>query len=212
MAKKGRSSPRFVKRPSPVVPEYYMTARDEPIHERGKGTTASGILLADYSRDDAYLIQYAFNELGSKNGLKVVHDGGEVINYLNRAVRSSDRLNYNLPDVLLLDLNLPMVDGFDVLRWIRTEPQLRDLPVIVLTDCNFVEDVNRAYHLGAYSFFVKTPHFKDAVQMCLSLQRYRQDLNAGKDAKMPNPIWPEKRALNHFNPRPRPATAFPAAM
>jgi CheY-like chemotaxis protein len=188
-----------------------MKARDERVDERGKGRTANGILLADYSQDDAYLIQYAFKKLGWQNEVKVVRDGGEVINYLSGAARNSDRTNSKLPDVLLLDLNLPMIDGFDVLRWIRTQPQLRDLPVIILTDCNFVEDVNRAYRLGAHSFFVKTPHFKDAIRMCLSLQQYRHDVNTGKDAKMPEPIWPEKHSLSVYPPEQSEQPCFPVA-
>jgi CheY-like chemotaxis protein len=155
--------------------------------------------MAEDSSDDAYLIQHALNELGSDK-LTVVRDGGEVINYLNRASRNSDGMNCKLPDVLLLDLNLPMIDGFDVLRWIRTQPHLKDLPVIVLTDNDFVEDVNKAHRLGAHSFFVKTPRFRDAVEMCFRLQRYRQDVQAGNDAKMPEPVWPREHALNPFCP------------
>lgn len=173
-----------------------MNARDDPVNERGKGIPANGILVAEDSSDDAYLIQYALNELGSDHELTVVRDGGEVINYLNCAIRNFDGMHVKLPDLLLLDLNLPMIDGFDVLRWIRAQPHLKDLPVIILTDRNFIEDVNRAYHLGAYSFFVKSPGFKDAVQMCLSLQRYRQDVEVGKAAKMPAPVWPREHVLS----------------
>jgi CheY-like chemotaxis protein len=177
-----------------------MKARDEPVNEGGKGNKANGILLAEYSSDDAYLIRYVFNEISPQHELKVVRDGGDVINYLNGAALNSDCLNRKIPDVLLLDLNLPLIDGFDVLRWIRTQPRLKDLPVVILTDCDFVEDVNRAYHLGAYSFFVKSPRFEDAVRHCLSLQRYRQDVKTDKDAKMPRPVWPREHALSPFRP------------
>src|SRR5262249_38697502 len=143
-----------------------MKTGDWPVNEREKGTSASGILVADYSRDDAYLIQYAFNELGSGNELSVVCDGGEVINYLNGASSHLGRRKFNIPDVLLMDLNLPLINGFEVLAWIRTQSHLKDLPVVILTDWNFVEDINKACDLGAHSFFIKTPNFEDAVLHC----------------------------------------------
>jgi CheY-like chemotaxis protein len=186
-----------------------MKARDEPVKEREKGAMANGILVADYSPDDAYLLQYTLSQLGSERELKVVRDGGEVINYLNGAAHNAEPLKHKLPDVLLLDLNLPLIDGFDVLRWIRTQPHLKDLPVVILTDRNFVEDVNKAWRLGAHSFFVKTARFKDPVQLCLALQWYRQDVSAGKDAKMPEPVWPGKHALSIFPPHPTEEPCFP---
>jgi two-component system, response regulator len=175
-----------------------MENRDRPVNERGKGSMANGILLAEDSRDDAFLIQQAFNELGSGNELSVVCDGREVINYLNGAGPYFDRCKFKLPDVLLLDLNLPFINGFGVLTWIKAQPHLKDLPVVILTDWNFVEDINKACDLGAHSFFIKTPDFEDAVQHCLSLQRYRQDVKAGKDAEKPARVWPRKDALSPF--------------
>jgi CheY-like chemotaxis protein len=172
--------------------------------EKEKRTTTTGILVADYSPEDTYLIQYAFNEIELGDEIKIVRDGGEVINYLNGAAHNGDPLKRKVPDVLLLDLNLPLIDGFDVLRWLKTKPSLKDLPVVIQTDRNFVEDVSTAWRLGAHSFFVKTPRFKDAVQMCAALQTYRQDARAGKDAKMPDPVWPEEEALSIF-PLDRPS-------
>jgi hypothetical protein len=88
---------------------------------------------------------------------------------------------------------------------------LKELPVVILTDCNFVEDVSKAYHLGAHSYFLKFARFKDAVEMCLSLQRYRQDVNAGKAAIMPEPVWPGRHALRMFPPDPFEGRRFPVA-
>jgi CheY-like chemotaxis protein len=188
---------------------YFVNARDDPVKERGKETTISGILVADYSRDDACLLQYAFNEVGLGDEIKIVRDGGEVINYLNGTAYNGDPRKQKVPDVLLLDTNLPLIDGFDVLRWIKTKPHLKDLPVVILTDRNFVEDINKAWRLGVHSFFVKTARFKDAVQMCVSLRRYRQDLRAGKDANMPESVWPGKEALSIFPLGPTEQPCFP---
>jgi CheY-like chemotaxis protein len=154
--------------------------------------------VADYSRDDAYLIEYAFNELGSGHGLSVVRNGRDVINYLNGAGPYFDRRKFKLPDVLLMELNLPFINGFEVLTWLRTQPHLNPLPVVILTDWNFVEDIDKACDLGAHSIFIKTPNFADVVQHCLSLQRYSEDLKAGKDGTKPARIWPRKELLSPF--------------
>src|SRR5215475_4537897 len=155
-----------------------------------------GILLAEDSMDDAYLIQRAFNRDGWESELQVVRDGKEAIEYLQGIGRFSDRSKFKFPDLLLLDLKLPCEDGFQVLVWLRNQPALKYLPVVILTDCDFLEEANKAYRLGAHSYFVKTTDFRDAVKLCLSMCQYVLAVKRNLDAKMPAPVWPYNFGFN----------------
>src|SRR5439155_25134350 len=86
--------------------------------------------------------------------------------------RFSSREEYPLPHLLLLDLKMPRTDGFDVLRWIRHQPGLSSLRVLVLTGSDHIRDVNQAYQLGANSFMVKPDDFQNFVQLSKNLQTH----------------------------------------
>src|SRR5690348_16539021 len=113
------------------------------------------ILLAEDREDDIVLIRKAFKDGGIRYPLMIVRDGEEAISYLSGQGRYSNRELYPIPALFLLDLTLPVTDGFEVLRWVRSRPELEDMPVIVLTASDRIRDVNQAYRLGAYSFLVK---------------------------------------------------------
>jgi CheY-like chemotaxis protein len=117
------------------------------------------ILLAEDDERDIILVQRAFKETGVLNPLYVVRDGVEAIAYLKGEGAYINRAEYPLPTILLLDLRMPRVNGFDVLRWIRNDSGMRNLRVVVLTGSNHKDDVNLAYQLGANSFLVKTYDF-----------------------------------------------------
>src|SRR5215469_10222666 len=91
------------------------------------------ILLVDDSGNDLDLMRLAFRKAGINNPLQEVHDGEEAIAYLEGEGLYGDRLLYPLPSVMLLDLKMPKKDGFDVMKWLRTEPSLTAMPVMVLT-------------------------------------------------------------------------------
>src|SRR5678816_4089458 len=99
----------------------------------GFGMHHSTILLAEDNEDDIILMQRAFARARLANPLQVVHDGDEAISYLAGEPPYSDRLSHPFPLMLLLDLHLPKVNGFEVLRWLQAQPGLRDLIVVVLT-------------------------------------------------------------------------------
>lgn len=130
------------------------------------------ILLAEDRDDDIALIQKAFKKAYIVNPLFVVRDGEEAIAYLSGAGKYSNRAEYPLPDLLLLDLKMPRVDGFEVLKWIRDQPGLSALRVVVLTASDSIRDVNVAYQLGANSFMVKPMDFGDVVNMSRFLTSY----------------------------------------
>ena|SRR5882762_1138308 len=123
------------------------------------------ILIAEDREDDILLMRRAFRSAAIPNPIHVVRDGDEAIAYLQGEAQYANRAEYPLPALMLLDLKMPRVDGFEVLRWLRGQPGLSTLRVIVLTSSSDMGDVNRAYHLGANSFLVKPTDFENFVAM-----------------------------------------------
>jgi len=123
------------------------------------------ILLVDDSENDLKLMSIAFVKAGLKSPLQVVHNGEEAIAYLAGEGRYTNRNEFPLPAVMLLDLNMPMKNGFDVLDWLRKQPELKRLSTIVLTSSLRAEDVERAFELGAHSYLVKPAALEDLVAM-----------------------------------------------
>jgi len=159
------------------------------------------ILLAEDREDDIILIQRAFKRSGFAVPLKVVRDGEEAIRYLAGDAQYADRTRYPLPSLFLLDLKMPLKDGFEVLRWIKQEPRLKDIPVIVLTLSNRIKDVNQAYALGAYSFLIKSTDFEDATAFSQSLVYYWSNARSN-DSRIPPPSWPAKEDLGPWTGTP----------
>ncbi len=130
------------------------------------------ILLAEDDENDILLVQRAFKEVHIPNPLHVVRNGEEAIAYLKGVGQYAYRADYPLPSLLLLDLKMPRKNGFEVLQWIRSEPTLLNLRVIVLTSSTELHDLNEAYRLGANSFLVKPQHFNDFITLVKSLHSY----------------------------------------
>lgn len=130
------------------------------------------ILLAEDREDDIILIKRAFGKGEIENPLFVVRDGEEAISYLSGIGKYGNRVEYPLPDLLLLDLKMPKVDGFEVLRWVRQQAGFSALRVVVLTASDQIRDVNTAYRLGANSFLVKPTDFENVVEMAKTLRDY----------------------------------------
>jgi len=130
------------------------------------------ILLAEDEEDYVLLIKHAFAKANIPNPLHVVWNGQEVISYLKGDGKYSNRDEYPLPDLLLLDLKMPRTNGFEVLKWLRAQPSLSALRVLVLTSSDQIRDVNEAYHLGANSFMVKPNDFEDITQLSRLIQDF----------------------------------------
>src|SRR5438105_3715160 len=113
------------------------------------------VLIVDDSEDDVLLVRLSFQRADFKADLRTVLDGEDAIAYLEGQFPYNDREQYPLPTLVLLDLNLPKKNGFQVLEWIRAQPDLRHLPVFILTSSMRMGDVEKALDLGATSFFVK---------------------------------------------------------
>ena len=114
------------------------------------------VLLADDNEDDVLALRHALRRAGIDVPLQVVEDGEEAIAYLRGVGRFSNRAEFPLPDLFLLDLRMPKLDGFEVLEWLRQQPSLAPLRTIVLTASDDSFDVDRAYALGANSFLTKS--------------------------------------------------------
>ncbi len=113
------------------------------------------ILIAEDNEDHVILLKRALQKGAVLNPVFVVSDGEEAIAYLKGEGKFADRYEYPLPSLLLLDLKMPNKNGFEVLQWIRQQPGLRRLRVVVLTTSDDPSDIDRAYEMGANSFMVK---------------------------------------------------------
>ncbi len=113
------------------------------------------VLVAEDDEIDAFLLRRAFSRAGLEVPVKFVRDGQEAVDYLSAETGRPDRSSHALPGLVLLDLKMPRLDGFDVLKWLRQHPDLRRLSVVIFTSSNEPQDINLAYDLGANSYAVK---------------------------------------------------------
>jgi CheY-like chemotaxis protein len=145
------------------------------------------ILLAEDREDDILLIRRALARAYIFNPLQAVRNGDEAIAYLKGDGKFANRAEYPVPDLLILDLNMPIIDGFEVLRWIRHEPTLSSLRVVILTSSNRLQDINAAYQLGANSFLVKTMGFDQFVETVKATMHYWLRLDRAPEIHRPAP-------------------------
>ena len=120
------------------------------------------ILLVDDSAADIYLTKLALNEALPDSRVRVVEDGEQALRYLNEIKKS---LTATPPDLIVLDLNMPRLDGFSVLTHLKAMPEYRSTPVIVLTTSTWQNDINRAYQLGALKYFSKPSKWEDYLTL-----------------------------------------------
>jgi CheY-like chemotaxis protein len=130
------------------------------------------VLLADDDEDDCLLVKEAFAENRLRSDLRFVSDGAQLMDYLRRRNRFSDPEISPCPALILLDLNMPRMDGREVLREIKADPRLRRIPVVVLTTSQEQRDIVRSYDLGASSFITKPVTFHELVDIIRSLGQY----------------------------------------
>src|SRR5882762_2531355 len=123
------------------------------------------ILIAEDLEDDISIILRAFAKARLLNPVQIVRNGEEALAYLKGEGKFANRAEYPLPQLLLLDLKMPRIDGFEVLCWVRQQPGLSSLRVVVLTSSKDIRDVNLAYQLGANSFLVKPTEFERFVDL-----------------------------------------------
>ncbi|HEX6549079.1 MAG TPA: response regulator [Gammaproteobacteria bacterium] len=134
--------------------------------------TRTTILLAEDDQNDVMLIKRAFSKSHVINPIACVENGEEAVAYLSGQGDYADRERHPLPFMMLLDLKLPRLSGHEVLKWLREQPGLKRLPVVVLTSSREPSDINRAYEIGANSYLVKPVVFEEFSTLLKQLQVY----------------------------------------
>ncbi|HWC60154.1 MAG TPA: response regulator [Verrucomicrobiae bacterium] len=117
--------------------------------------TAPLILLAEDDTNDVYFFQRAVKKLAIPNPVHIARDGKEAVAYLNGEGEFADREKYPLPGLIVLDLNMPRQNGFEILKWLRQTPPLDQLPAVILTSSQAQRDIQQALELGAKQYYVK---------------------------------------------------------
>ena len=130
------------------------------------------ILYVEDEEADVVLLRHVFQKTGISNPLQAVKDGKLAKDYLVGKPPFDDRSRHPLPGLVLLDLNLPYWSGFEVLEWIRQQPQLRRLPVVVFSSSNRPDDIARAYDAGANGFLVKPNALADLRCLVLAVRDF----------------------------------------
>ena len=136
-----------------------------------RNKTSISILIADDDADDRMLIEDAFRESRLSNPLAFVENGEELLHYLRGQGKFQGRTG-PAPRLILLDLNMPKMDGRTALKHLKADPELRRIPVVVLTTSKAEEDILRTYDLGVSSFITKPVTFQGLVDVVRALNSY----------------------------------------
>jgi CheY-like chemotaxis protein len=130
------------------------------------------VLLVEDDLNDIFLVKRAFKKANIPNPLQVVTDGAEAINYLQGTEKYADRDHYPLPHLIVMDITMPRMTGFEVLEWIKADAVLRRVPVIIVSSSDQAADINRAYELGANAYMIKPVNFRSVETLFQSITHY----------------------------------------
>ncbi len=128
------------------------------------------ILIAEDDADDRFLMQTALDESKSEDKIKFVENGIELLNYLNGLKASNGEIHY--PDFILLDLNMPKMDGREALKTLKSNSEFKKIPVIVFSTTKNELEVKRCYELGANTYVVKPVSFDSLVETIQHIRNY----------------------------------------
>jgi CheY-like chemotaxis protein len=130
------------------------------------------ILLAEDSSDDLELIRMALSKDNLPGTFHIVRNGQEAIDYLKGQGKFENRSTYPFPDLMVLDVKMPQVTGFEALQWLRNHPACASMPVVMLSGSESKEDIEQAYRLGANSYFSKPPTVNALTALLRALVHY----------------------------------------
>jgi CheY-like chemotaxis protein len=135
-------------------------------------TCALNILLVEDDANDVMLLRQALARNGISPHLEVVNDGEEALDYLQHSGEFSNCVQHPVPDVIFIDLKMPRMGGFEVLRWLHENPGCPIVPAIVFSASRLDDDIKEAYRLGASSYFVKPTEFEELQYLVKILYEY----------------------------------------
>jgi len=142
------------------------------------------VLWVEDDADDVLLIGRAIRKAGLDQP-SLVRDGAEAVAYLSGSEKYADRVAYPLPALILLDLKLPRMSGFEVLSWIRQRSEIRRLPVVMFTSSREACDIDRAYGLGANAYLLKSVDHDDLVEALRRVRAFWLELNLNPTPHIP---------------------------
>ncbi len=147
------------------------------------------ILVVEDSTEDASLLVTTFKKWGIRNPVRVVTDGEQAVDYLEGKGAFTDRTRHPLPRLAILDLNLPTMSGFEVLKWIREQRPTEHLPVVVLSGTKNYKDFDEAHKLGANACVVKSLDLGELYDLIQHLDYFSvaSDFNTGEVEFTPEP-------------------------
>lgn len=122
------------------------------------------ILVAEDNPDDAFIFQMMFRKATVPHKLHMVEDGQQVISWLEGTGNCSDRAKCPLPDLLILDLKMPIMTGLEVLEWMRKDSRFQSMATVILSSSDDPKDLKRAAELGVSRYFQKSPHLRDVME------------------------------------------------
>jgi CheY-like chemotaxis protein len=130
------------------------------------------VLLVEDELNDIFLVKRAFKMANLETPLQVVTDGEEATHYLSGKGKYADRKTHPLPGLIVMDIKMPRMSGFDVLEWIKHDGRLRRIPVIIVSSSDRSQDIDRAYELGANAYMVKPVNFRAVERLFESITHY----------------------------------------
>ncbi len=130
------------------------------------------ILIAEDDENDAFILQRALRNAGFHNPFHISPDGADVIRYLKGEAPYHDREKFHFPRIIITDLKMPNIDGFELLEWLKNHEHCNIIPRLVFSSSQQPQDVSRAYRLGANSYLLKPATFEELVEQLKVVLRY----------------------------------------
>jgi CheY-like chemotaxis protein len=130
------------------------------------------ILIVDDDDNDIFFVKRAFTDINVHCTFQMLKNGQQVVEYLDGQGEYANREKYPLPMMILMDLKMPMMDGFEVLAWLRSRPGIKVIPTIVFSSSDLPTDITRAYELGANSFMTKSVTYDGLLLKLQTLSQY----------------------------------------
>ena len=130
------------------------------------------VLLVEDDLNDIFIVKRAFRTAHIPNPLQVVTDGEEAISYLRGDGKYADRAAHPLPKLIVMDIKMPRRSGFEVLEWVKGSSGMRRIPVIIVSSSDSVEDINRAYELGANAYMIKPMDYRAVEHLFECITNY----------------------------------------